>query len=361
MSDLQLGLIAIGAAVLAAVIAYNKWQEAKLRRRSEESFASQHRDVLLAGEGDAPAPSQATSGHGSGTRAANVEHTLGHEPAGAAPERRSRSILDPAADFIVDVQLDELTSGARIAAAIASNISPGSHPIYWEGLDPTSDTWEAGSESRRYDAVRVGLQLVARIGAVTDLDLASFCAGVQEVAAQVGGVATLDDLDEARARAQVLDRFCADVDVQLRFNLVGRDGSGFSMKRVCAVAEAAGCIAEDDGCFHYRDDDDADVFAIADGAGAGFADRAADNATLKEVALILDVPRAPAGPDGFLRFVDIAREMERALGARLVDDNRQPLTDAGIARIGKDLAAIQARMASKGIAAGSALAQRVFS
>lgn len=361
MSDLQLGLIAIGAAVLAAVIAYNKWQEAKLRSRSEESFASHHRDVLLAGDADAVSQPATTAGPDPHARAASIEHTLGREQAGIASHRGPGGILDPAADFIVEIQLDELTSGVRIAAAIAANMSPGSHPIYWEGLNPSSEAWETGAESRRYDAIRIGLQLVARIGAVTDLDLATFCAGAQEVAAQIGGIAALDDLDEARARAQALDRFCADVDVQLRFNLVGRDGGALAVARVCTVAETAGCTAEDDGCLHYRDDEGAEVFAIADAAGAGFADRAERNATLREVALLLDVPRAPAGPDSFRRFVDFAREMERSLGARLVDDNRQPLTDAGIARIGNDLAAIHARMAAKGIAAGSPLAQRVFS
>ena len=33
MSDLQLGLLAIGVAVVAGVIAYNRWQETRVRRR----------------------------------------------------------------------------------------------------------------------------------------------------------------------------------------------------------------------------------------------------------------------------------------------------------------------------------------
>ena len=47
MSDLQLGLLGIGVIVVVAVIAYNKWQEFKLKRRAETTFASSHHDVLF--------------------------------------------------------------------------------------------------------------------------------------------------------------------------------------------------------------------------------------------------------------------------------------------------------------------------
>ena len=49
MSDLQLGLLGIGILVVIGVLAYNKLQEARLKRQSEESFGSQHDDVLLGG------------------------------------------------------------------------------------------------------------------------------------------------------------------------------------------------------------------------------------------------------------------------------------------------------------------------
>jgi len=58
MSDLQLGLLAIGVAVVVGVIAYNRWQEARVRRRTEGAFAARHDDVLLGGANatDAVAP-----------------------------------------------------------------------------------------------------------------------------------------------------------------------------------------------------------------------------------------------------------------------------------------------------------------
>ena len=50
MSDLQIALAVIGAIVIAAVIAYNKWQEARLSKRADRDFGSRHDDVLVARE-----------------------------------------------------------------------------------------------------------------------------------------------------------------------------------------------------------------------------------------------------------------------------------------------------------------------
>src|SRR5260370_31321631 len=47
MSELQVGLLAVGAVFVAAVFLYNKWQERRYRREAEAGFASRHEDVLI--------------------------------------------------------------------------------------------------------------------------------------------------------------------------------------------------------------------------------------------------------------------------------------------------------------------------
>src|SRR5215510_9884931 len=85
MSDLQLSLLAIGVAVVVGVVAYNRWQEAKLRRRTEATFGSRHGDVLLHGAGPATGgePRTATPPPASPSDR-SIEHTL-EEPAPPAP------------------------------------------------------------------------------------------------------------------------------------------------------------------------------------------------------------------------------------------------------------------------------------
>ena len=47
MSELQIGLLIVGAAVIGGVIAYNRVQEARFRQRAEQAFAPDRGDALL--------------------------------------------------------------------------------------------------------------------------------------------------------------------------------------------------------------------------------------------------------------------------------------------------------------------------
>ena len=55
-SELQLSLIASGAALVAAVWVYNKWQEFRQRRLAKRMFRDEHADVLLGEAADAASP-----------------------------------------------------------------------------------------------------------------------------------------------------------------------------------------------------------------------------------------------------------------------------------------------------------------
>ena len=52
MTELQMGLIGLGATAVVGVLGYNKWQEYRHRKLAEAVLKPQHDDVLLA---DAPA------------------------------------------------------------------------------------------------------------------------------------------------------------------------------------------------------------------------------------------------------------------------------------------------------------------
>src|SRR5262245_47225247 len=47
MTDLQLGLLVVGAAAVVAVVVYNRVQERKVRRDAQRAFGSAHADALL--------------------------------------------------------------------------------------------------------------------------------------------------------------------------------------------------------------------------------------------------------------------------------------------------------------------------
>ena len=63
----------------------------------------------------------------------------------------------------------------------------------------------------------------------------------------------------------------------------------------------------------------------------------------------------------FTDMVGVAESFAKQLGGQLVDDNRKPLTEAGIASIRRTLDKVVAAMESHGVPAGSSLARRLFS
>ena len=49
MTELQMGMIGLGALAVVGVMAYNKWQEHRQRKQAEQMLQTSHPDVLLDG------------------------------------------------------------------------------------------------------------------------------------------------------------------------------------------------------------------------------------------------------------------------------------------------------------------------
>ena len=49
MTELQMGMIGLGALAVVGVMAYNKWQEHRQRKQAEQMLQASHPDVLLDG------------------------------------------------------------------------------------------------------------------------------------------------------------------------------------------------------------------------------------------------------------------------------------------------------------------------
>src|SRR2546425_12914749 len=84
MSELQVGLLGVGAVVVAAVFLYNKWQERRYRREAEAGFASQREDVLMRSGGGAGQGTALTSLGAERVEPGLVSFEAGQEGAGAS-------------------------------------------------------------------------------------------------------------------------------------------------------------------------------------------------------------------------------------------------------------------------------------
>jgi hypothetical protein len=352
MGELQLGLLAIGAAVVAAVYLYNKRQERRYRREAEASFTSRHEDVLMRSRGGTERGKDASGSDGVGPAFGSFDASS--EDLGA-----SKPVLSEILDFIVAIETPEEIHGAAVLEAAAAALESCSKPIRWEGFDETEASWEPLDPQRSYSRLRSGIQIVDRRGAADAEELAAFGAAIEQAAASIGALAPVPDFGPAMAKAKELDRFCGEVDFRVAVHIVS-DATPFSGTRLEALAKAAGFeLDRADGRFRRRDKYGRIMCALLNFDPTPFSIDRLKSLSTHGVTLELDVPRTPRG--AFEQFRDTARALAERLNARIVDDNRQSLGPAAFDAIGARVQAVHRGMEARGIVPGGALALRLFS
>ena len=350
MSELQIGLLVVGVAIVAAVFFYNKWQERRYQREAEARFASRREDVLMR-SGDS-----AGRGIASGPERFEPLVAFEAEQEGAADPFAN---LSESLDFIVPIETPEEISGVELIKAMAGALERCSKAICWEGFDEAAASWEPLDPDRSYSRLRSGMQLVDRRGAADEEELAEFGAAVERAAASVGALATVPDPAPALAKAQELDRFCGEIDIRVAVHIIS-DAAPLTGTQLAGVAKAAGFrLDEPDGKFRLPDDAGRTLCALANFEATPLSVDGLSALSTRGVTLELDVPRAPHG--AFTRFRQSAQVFARELKARIVDDNREPVGPAAFDAIGAQLQAVHDSMEARGIAPGGALALRLFS
>jgi hypothetical protein len=357
VSELQLSLLIIGAMVIGAVYAYNVLQERRLRQRLEQAFGEAPEDVLLRQEGSA----------------ARVEPQLGATPArpqqretGPPPERgdsaRAPAAFDPELDYVAEIDGSAPLAEASVDALLAK-IAECGKPTRVLGLLANDGAWEelGRHAAGRYTGLKVALQLVTREGSVGAGELAVFCDAVRHCAERGGGRAACPDAQAALQVARELDAFCSGVDVAIGINVIAVEGATFAGNDIRTVAEAAGLKLGADGVFHYRDEGRRTLFTLDNHEPAPFLPEQIKGMRTRGVTLMLDVPQVAQGTDALDRMLEVARALAAGLAGTLVDDNRSPLSAAGIEHIRGQLRSIHAALAARGMPAGSERALRLFS
>jgi FtsZ-interacting cell division protein ZipA len=331
MSELQIGLVAVGVLVVAGVLAYNRLQERGARRDAERAFRSGHVDVLL---DDGPLPERATP----------VEPPRG--PARqAADAPATGAVPDPAIDYLIEFASDQPAAQATVREqwpAIERRHAPRA-------------LLGAGADGRSW---RAGLQLVSRDGAVGEADLIEFRSAVETLAAAVGATVAAPEMRAAVEAARALDAFCAEADIQV---VVHVQGGPFAGTKVRAAAEAHGLQLEADGKFALRNDEGTLLYTLGMRDGAPFARGAMRESAPQALTLALDVGRTPDTRRSFESMTRLAHQLAASLGGTMVDDNDRPLDERAVAAIAQQLDEVRARLEARGVPPGGPAALRLFS
>ncbi|MDS4014943.1 MAG: cell division protein ZipA C-terminal FtsZ-binding domain-containing protein [Candidatus Accumulibacter sp.] len=418
MTDLQMGLMGLGATAVIVVLAYNKWQEHKHRKLAEQLLNARQADVLLDETlpGDIPVASLARSEpagrtnprngrerldtplEGQPPMAAEVAEGTAHDrtsgasripaflsasdpvilPDEASPAADAQSgagdpsgpreigtplhVLSPLIDYIAALEFSAPVGAYRLRETQRAAMQRIEKAINWIGYNEESNEWDliADDSDRAYQHVRIGLQMVDRRGPLRSSELSIFDVAVHDLATELGGLAELPLRESALEAAAELDQFCAGVDIQIGINVISQ-GQVFAGTKLRALAESAGMVVDPTGRFARCDDDGSVLYYLLNQEDQGFSAEAMKSLTTHGVTFLLDVPCVANGDRILSQMFEQARRFADSLHGALVDDNRQPLSEKALEPIRRQVMQYQSAMSARHLAAGGSLALRLFS
>jgi hypothetical protein len=391
LTELQIGLIALGVAGIGAVVGYNMWQERRHRQTAERALGEAHADVLIdppdapprrvepkldfdlseeAGPSDTGPAVLPQPGDAAEPEEVRAEAGIPSEPAAEAPgSAGAQAAADEPADDWSDPQVEQLIAiefEAPVAATeflhtwndLTQTIAAA---MRLRGRDEYAGRWfplaaqTAGSLSK----VELAVQLADRRGALSEASASALGHALQSVADRFLAVVHFPDVRELLGRARELDSFAASVDVQIGLNLVAGE-TLISGTKLRSLAEAQG-FSLIGGQFHARDDAGHTQYTLCSLDAEQFSAETMKTLRTQGVTLLLDVPTVADGVRQFDRMVAVAEQFAHTLGARVVDDNRHPLSPASLGMIRAKVAEFQGRMNQFGIKPGGESARRLFS
>ena len=404
MSDLQLSLLGLGAALVAGVWAYNTLQERKYRQAAEKVFRNEQADVLV------PEEELAVTDEAGALHAENAEPTYQsasedhyfaaderREPMFEAPVEAQAEAVEPAyaePDYIAPAYVESIAPEPQASAG--HNAPPADwcdesidliarlqfeHGIAAEDLrqaqsamqahqrvhlrvfiEAAPGRWlplaEAGEAS--YAQAWFALQLVDRRGAVSTNDFEALRHSLQALASLRNGSLSFPDVAALGEQARALDDFCAQLDLQLAINVLDAGQGAFPGTKIRGMAEAAGMQLTGSGEFQAHDENGNFLFAMAN-MGEPFDSQAMKHVQTHGLTFLLDVPHVRDGSHAFERMLSSARQFATALDAALVNAQRAPISDAMVDSIRRKIAEIHEQMNLAGIPAGGMRALRLFS
>ncbi len=363
MSNLTVSLAILGGLVLAAVVAHGAWQTRRAgpKRASElPSVSSGATQRSQESTFERVEPSMSPVGDGPSMDRTPTEPSLALT-AGLLP-KRCPAHLDALIDAIAPITLEAPVSGDMLLSHLPPSRRAGGKSMLIEGLNTHHGAWEFPQPGQRYGEVQAGVQLANRTGALNNIEFSDFAQKVQLLADNLGGMADLPDMLDATARAKELDAFASEHDAQLAVHLRAR-AAAWSVGYILQHAGRHGFVP---GAMPGRlvlaapEEGAPPVLTLTFDPQAALADDP-NQAAVRDVTLSFDVPQTDPSSQPFAAWQASAQALSLGMDAAIVDDNGQPLSTEGFGSIGHELTRLYEALAQRDMAAGSALARRLFS
>jgi hypothetical protein len=206
------------------------------------------------------------------------------------------------------------------------------------------------------------LLLADRNGAASRAQIDTFIRVVGDIAPTLPAAFTPPDVAQEVARAESLDRLCAELDVQIGLTVQKPESGSIAGTRLRGVAEAAGFRLAPGGRFELaHEETGAVVYTLQNLRPDPFTAESLRLTATNGVVFLLDVARTADPVRTFDQMKMAAKRMAKTLGGELVDDNHRPLDDAAFALIREQVDGAAEALRAVHIEPGSARALALFS
>jgi hypothetical protein len=280
-------------------------------------------------------------------RASPLEGQNGLPPAMKASEEAIPSgarILHDEADCMVEIALQQASSGDRLIGLTKSIRRAGGKPVAFEGL--CNDQWEGLRYGTSYKRLRAGILLSNRQGPLNAMEFSEFTSKLQGLGAQLGVPIDMPEMNAILQRARSLDSMLAECDVQL--GLAVDCSRALSTSDLAGLAKRLGLHERGNNRYAMLSDTAEVIYSVALGEKA------------QRLQLMFDVPRVLPGHKPWWKMAEAAHQASVLFEGRITDDGGRDLSEQSFRNVAIALEGRQQALEEAGVPAGSALALRVF-
>lgn len=342
MNDLQMTLLIVGGGGIAAMIAYNWWQDYRLRKQASERFGSTDSDPLLSGSSNRFEPGFAdleSDEEATQTTESGVENEVQ-----ASPEKRifcefllrfdaprDANTWKPLMDSL------EQVNRKRVVYSVA-NSSTSDDDVIW---------FKAMPFSGEANLLKVNVQLANRKGPLTSIEFSEVLSRLRHFADEHNADLEFPEMKEVVAKAETLDKAAAALDTLLGLHCLLPD----TVEESTAIdmLASAGWVSKGHQWVLNRED----------GCIASMVIHKAPSKRL--LSFSIDVPNSKDPVQALGDIVTICHSMNEQYMAPLMDDSGTVLSTAAIQGIYEQLIERVRNLEDSGFKPGSLAAQTLFS
>jgi hypothetical protein len=340
MSNLLMGLGALGAAALLGVAAFNYGQQRKLQRHYQREQLSERQDP------------QQSADLGVGLAAPPTKTTLVFEP------------LDALIDSIISLDLHGRLYGDALISHMPDTRRVGAKALRFEAYNTASNDWEYPQQGQQYSQMQLGVQLMQGAHRLTNIDFSEFVAAASHYAEKVHATVDLPDMRSEMERAKDLEKFVQEADLEVLLCVSSRQTpwsvgyiqqhalrlgfipGAYPGRMVYSLPWAAGAEAQP-------------IFALHFDAQAALAEDLSDSA-VHQIRLTLAVPQVPRHLQPYEQLRQMAIDFAAKMDGYVSDDQGRAISAAFMDSTASALEAVYDQLDARDLAAGSPLARRLF-